>query len=435
MPEELISSRPKILLTEGSSTSSRQTLYALGGRYQIDAMDPAWLCQARFSRFVRKIWRCPPFGKDPGGYLRRLLEVLTGQHYDVLFPTHEQVYLASRFREQFAQLAAVAVPPFEALERLLSKVAFVELLDELGLPHPPTRVVSGRQLPQAVREFPIFLKVDFSTAGEGVRFVTDQEQLQRVLTEFESRGWLDDQTQVLVQNPARGIKGAVSGVFQDGQLVAYHCDEALALGVGGSTLARVTVDDPLSIRHLQIIGAHLNWHGPLAIEVFRDKQTGSVEYLECNPRIGETFNPTLAGVNFCEVMVRISCGQNVEPLPPPRIGVKTHQGFLGLMATALRDGTRRAVFRELMRWLAKAPPYADAEDELMRPREDWLSVLPAFAVTVQLLLWPGWARRIVRKTVENYALTAATLEKIRKLQWPQPEANSASSSPPTRHGS
>lgn len=417
--EELATRRLSILLSEGSSTSARQTVYALGGRYRIDVVDSAFFCQCRFSRLVRRVWAVPPFRTDPEGYLRRVIELVKKHKYDVLFPTHEQVYLFARFRDELSRLVGLCVPPFEAVERMISKKGFIEVLDELGLPYPATRLVCDRrEIQSQVDEFPIFVKVDHTTAGEGTFRVNNKEELQQILDRMDKRGYFDGRHTVLVQRLAVGQKGAVAGVFQHGRLVAYHCDEAVALGVGGSTLCRVTVEDPVAVEHLRKLGEHLSWHGPMALEVFRDRQTGWIQYVECNPRIGETLNPTLGGTNFCEAMVRISLGEEVAPFPPPKPGTRTHQGFLGLLAIGCRGGTRRQIASELFQWLWGRGIYAGGEDEITRPKEDWLSLGPALAMSVQLLLWPKSARWVVSRTVANYSLAAETVEKIRRMKFP-----------------
>jgi len=409
------SKRTKLLLTEGSSTSARQTLFTLGGRYTIDVVDAARVAQGRFSRFVRR-WYCgPAFSRDPEGYLAFVLELLRRENYEVLFPTHEQVYLLSRFRDSLGRLVGLVVPEFATLDHLMSKANFVRLLDELGLPHPQTEIGTGRKMLEAVDRFPCWIKVAYSTAGEGVHLVANRQQLQKVIDRFERAGWLDGKAELLVQQPAKGIKGAVSGLFQHGRLVAYHCDQALAIGVGGSTLARVTVDDPQAVEDVRRIGERLQWHGPMAIECFRDPSDGSRQYLECNPRIGETINATLAGVNFCELMVRMSLGEQLQLQPGPRPGVRTHQGFLALMAIAASGGTRRQMIAELARRFARQGYYHNSEDELTRPRHDWPSFFPALGMTLLLLLWPRVVHRVVSRTVENYGLAQHAVERIRQL--------------------
>ena len=60
--------------------------------------------------------------------------------------------------------------------------------------------------------------------------------------------------------------------------------------------------------------------------------------------------------------------------------------------------------------------YVDSQDELTRPREDPLSLLPTMFVVAQLLVSPGISRRIVRRAVDNYSLTAEAARRIDSLR-------------------
>src|SRR4051812_36002702 len=117
----------KILLTEGSSISSRQLLYDLGPNHTIDILDPSRLCLSRFSRYVRKWYRCPSFGKDPHGFLKCLSERLRAEAYDVLLPPHDEVFLIARVREALEKFVALAIPDFDLIERLQSKLQFLKI--------------------------------------------------------------------------------------------------------------------------------------------------------------------------------------------------------------------------------------------------------------------------------------------------------------------
>jgi hypothetical protein len=91
----------RILLSEGSSLSARQTITALGQcGYILDVCDPNPLCISRFSRFIRRSYRCPAVGTDPRGYLAFVLQHLTRERYDVLLPVHEQAFLFAKVRDQ-----------------------------------------------------------------------------------------------------------------------------------------------------------------------------------------------------------------------------------------------------------------------------------------------------------------------------------------------
>src|SRR5436190_24006895 len=84
----------RVLLSEGSSLSARETISALGPLgYRLEVCDPNPLCLGRFSRFVGAWHRGPAAGRDPLGYLRFVLDRLGRERYDVLLPVHEQALL------------------------------------------------------------------------------------------------------------------------------------------------------------------------------------------------------------------------------------------------------------------------------------------------------------------------------------------------------
>jgi len=408
--------RRSILLTEAASTSARQTLYALGRMgHTIDVCDPQRLCLGRFSRYVRRWHRCPSFTTDPIGYVEFLLDLLDRGSYDVLFPVHDQAYLLSRFRETLGRRVGVALPEFESIERVQSKVQFARLLEEVGLPHPRTEVVSTADGLDAAWDYPCYVKLDYSTAGRGVWRVDTAEQMQSVAREIRAvTAGYDGPAPLVIQQPAAGTFHAVQAVFRHGELVAAHCYRGRAVGVGGSFHGRESTRHPFVLDDVARLGAAFGWHGAIHAEYFLDEQ-GRPTYIEANPRIGETLNATLSGVNLSEALVRVSLDEPVEPPESVREGVKTHAIMMALMAAAERGEGRRQIAAELWRAWRGRGVYAGSHDDLTRPREDPWSLLPLLFVTGQLLVRPGVVHRIVRRAVENYGLDAAAVRRIAAL--------------------
>ncbi len=152
----------RILFPEGSSLSAREALSALGRQgYTIDVCDPNPWCVCRFSRFVHTFYRCPSWGTHPLEYLEFLVRLLKQERYDVLLPVHEQAFLFARVREQLSQLTGVAVADLDPFVLLQSKAAFVSLLDELDLPHPPTRLCHSRAELELPCTFPYYIKMAY----------------------------------------------------------------------------------------------------------------------------------------------------------------------------------------------------------------------------------------------------------------------------------
>ena len=198
--------------------------------------------------------------------------------------------------------------------------------------------------------------------------------------------------------------------------MASHCYQALALGVGGSASARISVCRPLVVEQVAALGSHLRWHGALTFDYLWDDATGCPSYIDSNPRIGETLNATLSGVNLCAALVKVAIDLPVCYAAPGREGTRTHNTLLTLLAAAEHGCSRRALLAELWQACTHQGRYAGSQDELVRPHEDILSLLPATWLASQVLLNPRSAERFVNSTVSNYALTEDAARLIRQLR-------------------
>ncbi len=398
-----------ILFSEGSSTSARQSLSALGPLgHAIDLCDPQALCLGRFSRYTRSWYRCPAFNRQPAEYLAFLVDRLQHGRYEVLLATHDQVFLLSRYREDLGRLVNLAVPPFEAVRALQSKVQLAQLYHELNLPQPDYRIAEAASELMQVQVYPCYVKQEFGTAGRGVWRI----ESPAAMAELVER--LTPQARYIVQQPAVGDYFVAQAVFQEGRLVAAHNYTMRAQGVGGSAHARVSVRHPQIEHDLQRLGAALDWHGALHLEYFVDR-VGQRQHLEANPRIGETMNATQAGVNLCDVLVRVSCGEQVAPLPPSRADVRTHSVMTSLLGVAQRGGSRRELLAEMAAAWQQRGVYDRSVDELTRLDEDPRSLIPLVAVAARLLLRPSQGEQIIRTAVENYSLNEEAIRRALAL--------------------
>jgi predicted ATP-grasp superfamily ATP-dependent carboligase len=406
----------RALLTEGASLSARQAISALGrtGAW-IEICDPDPLCLGRFSRFVRAWHRCPPWNVQPEEYLRFLVKRLDAEPYDVLLATHDQAFLLSRFRDELRRRVGLALPSFANLERLQSKADFLAVLDELALPHPLTVLVRTRQELEARSFFPCYIKLPHSTAGCGVWQVGSTQGLATAADQLQAAGYLDGRVDILVQEPVCGELRGAHALYQHGALVAACMSRARAQGVGGSAYAVESVLDSPVLEHLAVLGSHLDWHGALCLDYICEPSTGHISYIDANPRPGETMNATLSGLNLFELLVLVSLDKEVPGPQAFRPGVRTHSIVMGLMGLAQEGASRRRLLAELARaWLGR-PPYDFSEDELTRPWEDWLSLIPALYLATRLVSMPSAARPIVARTVRNYSLSEGGVEAIRRL--------------------
>src|ERR1700692_2691968 len=230
--------KPKILLSEGSSLSSREAITALGlagHRVELVSSDP--MCLGRFSRFVSRVHRAPASGADPDGYLAAVIEVVKTSGIDALLPVHEQAYLLAAAPGKLPSGLGVALADFGAFEQVQSKAGLAELLARLNVPQPRTEVVGSADEFVATRPYPFFVKSAFGTASTGVWRVRDAHQRDAVLTQLQQHDAFAEG--LLVHAAVTGSLERTQSVFDRGRLVA---SQYLSPGRGGTRRRRRAQD-------------------------------------------------------------------------------------------------------------------------------------------------------------------------------------------------
>jgi hypothetical protein len=414
--------RLSILITEGSSISARQILYDLGRRHTIDVLDPDPLCQCRVSTLIRRWHRCPSFTADPCGFLQCLGERLRHDRYDVLLPPHDEVFLLSRVGEPLRRLVRVAIPDFDVITILQSKLQFHALAKELQLPQPEAQVLTDQHEIDRWSNYPRYAKLDFGTAGQTVRLVQSREELEAALRDFQEHGWWSPGMPILMQKPATGAQGFVRAIFQKGRLIAHHATVLVQRGVGGAAVAKVGVRHAVVEEHMRRLGERLRWHGALFCDYFYDEASQTPQYIEANPRIGDSANATFSGLNLLQGWVDVAMERNPPAQPATNPGIRSHAAMLILMSQALEGAGRGTLLSELRQQILRRGLYKNSRDELTRPKDDLLSAVAFSWIAARLLIRPSSVRSMVRRTVANYALTAEAAQRIRELPLEKLEA-------------
>jgi predicted ATP-grasp superfamily ATP-dependent carboligase len=386
----------RVLLSEGNSTSAREAITILGlAGHSVEICDPSLVCLARFSRFVVKFHRCPALRDDPAGYLTFVEKLLAERPFDVLLPIHEQGFLFSRVRERLASRVGLALPDFKSYRTAHSKAGFSRLLDELGLPQPATRIVtSASELRDAVR-FPCVVKTSIGTASRGIWFVRDENGLTLALQELDASNAFADE--VLVQDFIAGTTEKAQAIFSRGKLLGFHAYKQIAAGVGGGEAIKQSVCRPRVRADIATVGERLGWHGALSFDVIMPDDGASHFFIDCNPRLVEPMSAYLAGLDLVELLLGLSLGKTPVVASDSRENVRTHLAMQALLGCAARAGTRRELFRECMRIVARSGPYAGSEEEMTPVRRDWISAVPLAMIAMSLLVKPQLATTLSKR--------------------------------------
>ncbi|GAC1332687.1 MAG: ATP-grasp domain-containing protein [Bradyrhizobium sp.] len=382
----------RVLVSEGNSTSAREAVTILGlTGHVVEVCDPSPYCLARFSRFVRKFHRCPGMRDDPAGFVSFVEKLLATRHFDVLLPIHEQGFVFARMAQRLQGLAGLALPGFESYRIAHGKAGFSRMLDQLGLPQPPTRIVRSHSELRAAIRFPSVVKTSTGTASRGIWFVRKQADVEATLRELsaqDSDAGSAFAGEVLVQALIDGTTEKAQGVFAGGRLLGFHAYRQIAAGAGGGEAIKQSVHRPEVRAHLAIIGEMLGWHGALSVDYVMAVDHATPLLIDCNPRLVEPMSAYLAGVDLVGLLLAVSLGQTPPVAPDSRADVRTHLAIQALLGCAARGGRRRDIIGECWRLLAGSGPYAGSTEELTPLRHDWVSAVPLAMMATALLAAP-----------------------------------------------
>lgn len=392
----------KILLTEGSSLTSRETLTALRNcGYEIDILSSARFPMSAYSRWRHKLIRTVNVNQAPHTWLKHVVSLVENENYVAVLPTHEEAWLLAEGRKLLPPDFPIAVATAEAFERTQSKLAFAELLDELGIPQPAWQPVeNGRN---TTLPFPLWIKSEYGTAGRSVYKVQNREQLTEAVYQHSSY----ENNYLMVQENVNGQYGQVQAIFNCGKMIAVHTTVQTDIGAGNSAAARKSVDFPLTRQHIQKIGEHLHWHGPITIDFIHEG--GHPLYIECNPRMIEPANAARAGVNFPDLLVKLSQGKTLgDSLHTGEANISTHSLEALLLGAAEQRGTRRAVLQAIRKYGFQK----DSVEVLTPILHDPPSSIPFAVVLMALLANPRNAGKIAASAVRSYSVFPETIQRI-----------------------
>jgi glutathione synthase/RimK-type ligase-like ATP-grasp enzyme len=252
----MVSQDKKVLLTEGSSLSSRETLTALSKcGYRIDILSSTKLCTCAFSRWRHKIVKTVNANDDPQGYLKHMSNLLNDSDYLAVIPTHEQAWLFAEGRSFLPDNVPMAVASTDAFSRTQSKISFAALLDELHIQQPKWHIIDNSL--EIDIPYPLWLKSEYGTAGRSVRKVHNSAELRQLYADAPSSGT----NRLMVQEDINGRYGQVVALFDQGKMLAVHTTLQTGRGVGNSAAARLSIDSPISRSKNLIRNCLHSWFG------------------------------------------------------------------------------------------------------------------------------------------------------------------------------
>ena len=315
------------------------------GVYTIGAHE--YRTPARQSRHCDETVTVPAPTRDIVGYKDALRSLAERESVRTIFPMRESdIYVLSKYREQFESAVDARWPGFETIETVHDKVRLVDAAREAGVATPATAPLpeaddwTGRQ----IRKARYSVLADAYT--DGVSGVAEPSSSVRYLdagvgpgSETASDG---PDRHAMVQEYIPGEEYAFWALYDEGEPVAT-CQKHQIRGrsyTGGTSVYRKTVDIPALETAGRALLDHLDWNGFASVQFVRDRRTNEFTLLEVNPRVWVSMAcPVRAGMNFPLYYWRLATGESVRPTTEYETGLGTHRiGGEGMYIQSLFDG-------------------------------------------------------------------------------------------------
>jgi predicted ATP-grasp superfamily ATP-dependent carboligase len=313
-----------IFVTDGNQRSALAVTRSLGRRgFSVVVGEAREGSLAAASRFCARSVVYPSPYDDPDGFERFVARLVVHERLDVVIPVSDvTTHAIARNQDALRIHTALAVPPFDAFERLTDKASLMNRAAKCGIPIPTTHVVEGISALRGVQDrvsFPAVVKSTRSrmrTAdgwiGGGVHYASNVNALKKLYRETDYLASYPSLIQEQVLGRGVGVfalcdRGRVRTMFQHVRL-----RERPPSG-GVSVLSEsLPVDQRLREQATRLLEP-LGWHGVAMLEYKQDQRTGTQVLIEVNGRFWGSLQLAVdAGVDFPYLSCQLALGRRVE---------------------------------------------------------------------------------------------------------------------------
>lgn len=325
-------------------------------------------------------------------YAKGLAELVAFTHYDWIVLTEDEAIEAANTYITNKEIAVQILPvkSLENRELLASKANLSRLAQKHGL-LTPVFAMYDEQTENSKVPFPLLLKIDRSSGGEGVFFCADEPTLQETLTSFT-----DTQKKSLVlQEYISGPNLSVEALFKDGELLMHACskvEEELADEFSVSSKRLYYRDDALEAQ-VREVGHALGLNGFGSLTFMEDSRTGKRYLIEADTRPNIWFAVLRRiGIDFSVVIREYLGTRTDEKMPTLRLPQNVWQ-----FHRDINRSLERGDVKNILKWV-------------LNREGRWVFT----CWYDQKLFWATLAY-VVRKQTRRYARLSSFLRKLKRV--------------------
>lgn len=325
----------RVLVTCARSPHALAAIREFGRRgWEVTAADCTRLSAGAHSRYVSRRLLWPNLTERPAEWLAACLAELKSQRVDLLFPTFEDTFLVSRFRDVLSRYTTVLVESYDKMMRVHHKMALNELAREVGVDVPETWQPADEADLLALAgdlPYPVVLKLPDTNNSLGLTFCDDAHGLATAWRRLVSSFGLSGDRLPMIQRKVDGDLVFSLFLGDHGRTVGSLLYEPLLMfpDGGGTAFYRRSVRHPqieqLSMRLLEALG----WHGFLGFDYILERGTGRPVLIDANPRTTPAvLTGQSAGVDFVGLAIDLFRREHPAPQVEPRPDVRTKLWFV-----------------------------------------------------------------------------------------------------------
>ncbi len=271
----------KVLITSSRMPFALDEIRKFGAAgHTVYAADTRRTAPGSHSKYVTERFLTPSPRYQTAEYITALERIVETHSIDLLIPCFEEVFYIGRHLDQLSKVTEVFASPLETLAQLHSKVAFYELVRDLGIRAPRT-IVAGSQpeLKEATGEFSEFLARPAYSRG-AVDVLTNTGPLEGSIAPEDCHPTVENPW--VVQEFIHGEEVCSFSVCRQGRISGHSTYvHPLTLDHGGGIVFESIVNPETLVIAQRIVDA-LNFTGQVSFD-FIASDEGLVA-VECNPR-------------------------------------------------------------------------------------------------------------------------------------------------------
>jgi carbamoyl-phosphate synthase large subunit len=251
--------------------------------------------------------------------LERLEEICSLESIDILIPNLDaELPALLKLENSLVSLGIRTFLPSERSLKMRSKARLQELNSEHGIRTPKSVAIGASNEIQTLDrefDFPVYVKGQFYDA----EIAHSPMEVERHFQSLRAKWGVP----VIVQEFVSGEEYDVVAVGDGkGGLVGAVPMRKMQLTDKGKAWGGITISDPDLFAFVERIIQKLEWRGPCELEVMKTRESGDYYLLEINPRFPAWVYLTAgADRNLPWATVRLSLGEEVTPMAPPKPGV------------------------------------------------------------------------------------------------------------------